>query len=196
MRNDKIKLMLYAFSLSMLASCTGNNSTTPYQNLVETGMASGKRNDSIFFGIYLGMPAKGFFAHCWELNKQGIFTDGKSNTAVMYKLHHNELKYPGSMHFYPEMRENKVAKMSVSFQYDGWAPWNKHLFSDSLLADVYILYKRWYPKGNPFIKVNDKEKGILYVKVDGNRRIIIGAKDDMEVKADYTDLFNESATGN
>jgi hypothetical protein len=81
--------------------------------------------------------------------------------------------------------------MRVSFQYDGWAPWNKQLYSDKLLPKVLELYKRWYPKGNPFLKIEDKKRGSIYVKVDGNRRIIIGRASDMAVRVDYTDLLVE-----
>ena len=79
----------------------------------------------------------------------------------------------------------------VTFQYDGWAPWNKHLFSDSLLQDVLQLYKKWYSKGNSFIEMKEPGKSTIYVKVDGNRRIVIGKKDDMVVKANYTNLITE-----
>ncbi|MEJ7680166.1 MAG: hypothetical protein WKG06_20360 [Segetibacter sp.] len=34
-------------------------------------------------------------------------------------------------------------------------------------------------------------KSTIYVKIDGNRRITIGKKDDMDVKVEYTDLLTE-----
>jgi hypothetical protein len=54
------------------------------------------------------------------------------------------------------------------------------------------LYQKWYPYGNPFIPIEDKKRGTIYVKVDGNRRITIGKFDEMQIKADYTDLLIES----
>ncbi|MBK5269422.1 MAG: hypothetical protein JJE22_00280, partial [Bacteroidia bacterium] len=74
---------------------------------------------------------------------------------------------------------------------NGWAPWNKHMYADSLLPDVLNLYKKWYSGGNSFIQIDDKEKGTIYVKVDGNRRITIGKYDDMIVKIDFTDMLVE-----
>lgn len=50
------------------------------------------------------------------------------------------------------------------------------------------ILERWYGKG--FIKMEDKERGVIYVKIDGNRQIVIGAKDDQFVKANFTDLTN------
>ena len=76
------------------------------------------------------MTSKEFYAHCWELNKQGVITDGLNNTSVLYKLD-SVLEYPASMFFYPDFYDNKISKMKVSFKYDSWAPWNRKLFSDS-----------------------------------------------------------------
>ena len=134
------------------------------------------------------MSNKAFFTYCWEMNKKGVFTDGKGNTAVMYKLNNNELKHPASLSFYPEFMDNKIFRLDVYFQYDGWAPWNKHLFSDSLLIDVVNLYKNWYPDGNSFIIIRDKVNGDVYVKVDGNRQIVISRFDDLQVYVEYKDL--------
>ena len=63
--------------------------------------------------------------------------------------------------------------------------------ADSLLPDVVSLCKRWYSEGNPFITVNDKAKGTLYVNVDGNRKIVIGKYDDVLVKVEFTDILIE-----
>ena len=161
-----------------------------YRALVDQGLAGGQRADSIFFGIHFGMSSKQFYMHCWEMNKKGLFTDGAGNTAVLYKMTKG-LKYPASMNFYPEFHRDVITRMGVSFRYDGWAPWNKHMLADSLKQDVLQLYQSWYPEGNPFIAIEDKGRGTIYVKVDGNRRIIIGSYDEAHVKVDYTDLFNE-----
>lgn len=151
-------------------------------------LAHGQRVDSLFFGIHLGMSSKQFYAHCWEMNKKGLFTDGENNTAVLYKLDNNELDHPASMNFYPAFYQDKLHNMRVTYNYDAWAPWNKHLFADSLQLKVLELYTAWYKGGNSFIKMEDKKRGTIYVKVDGNRRIIIGKYDDVRVKVDYSDL--------
>lgn len=158
-----------------------------YQQLVKKEAHSKKAND-LFLNISLGMPSKDFYLHCWNMNKKGLFEDGANNTSVLYKLPDSLMKHPTDMYFYPEFHQGKISGMWVRFQYAGWAPWNKALASDSLLPDVVQLYQRWYPAGNPFLKIEDEEKGTLYVKVDGNRRIIIGKYDDVQVKVDYTDL--------
>ena len=188
---DILNPLLLFFVIIAYISCNRDNSIKQYNRLVNSELASNKRVDSIFFDIKFGMTGKDFFAYCWEMNRKGLFTDGQSNTAVLYRLNHNELKYPASMNFYPEMDKNGINKMMVTFQYEGWAPWNKHLFSDSLVLDVLQLYKKWYSNGNSFIEIKEPGKSTIYVKVDGNRRIVIRKKDDMVVKADYTNLFTE-----
>jgi hypothetical protein len=170
----------------MMAGCS-ESGVDAYNSLLKKERAGNKRVNEIFMGISLGMSSKDFYLHCWEMNKKGLFFDGAGNTAVNYKLK-NELKHPADMNFYPEFSNGKVAGMWVKFQYAGWVPWNKKLDSDDLVEDVLGLYRKWYPGGNPFITIDDKERGTIYVKVDGNRRIIIGRFDDVQVKVDYTDL--------
>lgn len=184
--------IFFVLSATFFTACRRDKSVKQYNQLVESELSSTRRADSIFFGIYLGMTNKEFFIHCWDLNKKGLFTDGNNNTTVLYRLKNNELKFPASMNFYPEFNAGKINRMLVTFAYDSWAPWNKETFSEKLLLDVLNLYKKWYPQGNPFIEMVDKEKmQKIYVKVDGNRRIIIGSFDDRVVKADYTDLLVE-----
>jgi hypothetical protein len=161
-----------------------------YSRLVKKELAKGTRSDSLFMGIYLGMSSKEFYGHCWDLNKKGLFTNGSLNTTVLYKIP-TALRFPASMNFYPDFYEDKIFRMRVSFEYDGWAPWNRNRYADSLLPDVLQLYKKWYREGNDFIKIADKIRGVIYVKVDGNRRITIGRFDDQLVKVDYSDLLVE-----
>jgi hypothetical protein len=190
------KYYIYLFALAgVISVCSCSTPGEEYTKLVKKELAKGTRVDSLFMGISLGMTSKTFFGYCWEMNKKGIFTDGSNNTMVMYKMN-SELKYPASMNFYPDFYENKIYHMRVNFQYNGWAPWNKALYADSLLIDVLRLYKKWYAGGNEFIQITDKVKGTIYVKVDGNRRITIGKYDDMVVKADYTDLLVEEKQKN
>ncbi len=176
----------------VLISCTKKTAYEQYKNTVERELSSEQRVDSLFFGVYLGMSSKEFYGHCWEMNKEGLFTNGENNSTVLYKLNNGELSYPASMNFYPAFFKDEIYQMSASFEYDAWAPWNKHLHTDSLQPRVLELYKKWYSEGNPFISMKDEKRGTIYVKVDGNRRIIIGRYDERRVKVDYTDLWVEN----
>jgi len=182
----------------LLIGCKQETGFDKYKRQARQELASNKRVDSIFFGIYLGMPGKDFFMHCWEMNKRGIFTDGtdgKGNMYILYKLT-KELKYPASMNFYPAFNDSTIKSMKVLYQYEGWVPWNKSMNSDSLLPDVLSMYKKWYGSGNEFIEMDDKIKGPLYAKVDGNRRITITKADEVQVKVEFTDMLVENKTKN
>jgi hypothetical protein len=183
-------IFLFLFVGTVITSCN-NSGSAQYEQAVKRELASGKRVDTVFFGLYFGMTSKQFFTYCWQMSKQGVFTDGVNNQYVLYKLNNNELKHPASMNFYPDFQNDKIFRMRVLYQYDAWAPWNKQQYSDSLLQDVVHLYEKQYQKTNPFITITDKKRGTIYVKVDGNRRITIGRYNDAVVKADITDLVVE-----
>src|SRR3954468_23057067 len=73
-----------------LVVLTGCSKKSEYQEMEARELAKGIRRDSLFLGLKFGMTAKEFFAHCWQLNKQGLVMEGASNTTVLYKTH--ELK--------------------------------------------------------------------------------------------------------
>ena len=182
-----VKWLCLAMVLLLINSCKSD--TTKYDDLASRELATGIRKDSLFMGIRLGMTKKDFYIHCWDLNKKGIFTDGAGSMTVLYKMK-SELKHPATMNFFPDFQENKIFKMRVTFRYDAFAPWNKNMMADSLRTDVLNLYKKWYG-GNDFITVADSVKGTIFVKVDGNRRIVVGKHDEAQVKVVYTDLIEE-----
>jgi hypothetical protein len=159
-----------------------------YNSLVKKELDSKKKVDDIFFGIRLGMNSKDFYVHCWNKNKEGLFRDGAGNSSVLYELDSTQLKHAAEMNFYPEFKNGQIHKLWAKFRYKGWMPWNKELGSDKLLPDIVELYGRWYPGGNPFIKIADEQRRARYVKIDGNRQIMITVFDDTDVKAEYTDL--------
>lgn len=158
---------------------------TPYQAMVASELSRNERVDSLFLGIKLGMTRKEFYDHCWQLNKQQLVMQAPNNQAVHYDLP-AELNSPAYLRFYPLFHEDKIYEMPVSFTYSGWAPWNKALWSDSLLTDVKSLYEKWY--GDGFMTVHDQSGKKIYIKVDGNRQISLYKLDDQVVQAVFTDL--------
>ncbi|WP_336514995.1 hypothetical protein [Pollutibacter soli] len=177
--------------LLVLSGCSPKDPKAQYSDLVRSERAKNIRVDSIFFGYYFGMPRKEFYEHSWELNRKKKVMDGVNNIFIVYGLRENQLKEPGSMNFFPEFHQERIFKMRAEFAYDAWAPWNKKMYADSLLPDVVDYFETWFPGGNPFLEITDSVKGTIYVKVDGNRRIVIGRYDERIVKADFTDLTVE-----
>ena len=77
--------------------------------------------------------------------------------------------------------------MPVEFTYEGWAPWNEELTAEKLREDVVKLFEEWYDPG--FIEVTNEDKSqIVFVKMDGNRRIRIFKKHISVVRAEISDL--------
>jgi len=174
-------IFLMIFS-SVISGCTPK---AKYERKLRNELAKGVRYDSLFLGLYLGMPEKDFYIHCWELNKKGLIRQGSNNTTVEYRME-DELKYPGIMNFYPSFVESKIAEMPVKFTYAGWAPWNQKLSSDSLQLDVMQWIEKKY--GNRFMKVDHSKRGSAYIKLDGNRRITIFRENEMNVWAVFSDM--------
>ncbi len=158
-----------------------------YHQLVTKERRSGISNDTIFHGIYFGMSRDDFFAHCWELHKQGVFRQGSNNMTVEEFLSEG-LRYKTRMNFYPNFtEEGLIDEMPAHFMYEGWAPWNASHSADSLELDV-VQYLEKKHGGNPFIQVDVPNSSVdVFVKVDGSRQILL-KKDDNSVTAHYTKL--------
>jgi hypothetical protein len=157
-----------------------------YEKLEKRELASGRQVNELFLGLKLGMDQKTFFETCWDLNKQGKLTNGPSELSVEYRT---ELASgnPAKMRFYPKFEQDRIYMMPIEFTYEGWAPWNEELSAEKLRADVVKLFEEWYGPG--FIEVTNEDKSqIVYVKMDGNRRIRIFKKHISIVRAEISDL--------
>ncbi len=139
-----------------------------------------------FFGLELGMDRKTFFETCWELNKQGKLSNGPTELSVEYKAEMASGN-PARMRFYPKFEQDKIYLMPIEFSYEGWAPWNEELTVEKLREDVVKLMEEWYGPG--FIEVSNEDKSqIVFVKMDGNRRIRIFKKHISAVRVEISDL--------
>lgn len=157
-----------------------------YQKLEKKELGSGKTVNELFFGLELGMNRKAFFETCWELNKQGKLTNGPSELSIEYKAKMPSGN-PARMRFYPKFEQDKIYLMPVEFTYEGWAPWNEELTAEKLRADVVKLFEDWYGPG--FIEVTSEDKSqVVFVKMDGNRRIRIFKKHISIVRVEISDL--------
>jgi len=175
-------------TLLAMASCTKKSE---YDKLVEKELASNVKQDSLFLGIDFSMDSKEFYAHCWELNKQGVFTNGVGNMSVKYDLP-TQLNLPASMNFYPKFANDKIFELPVDFTYNDWALWKKETSNEVLLEDVKNMLEEWY--GGEFIEVESSDGTFkVLVKVDGNRRIRLWKRNVSTVRAIFTDLIDLQA---
>ena len=187
MKSNYIFLAICVIAFLSLANCSEK---AKYKRMVKAGIESGERHDTLFLGLWLGMSSEEFYKKCWDLNKEGLVKQGEGNTSVLYKMK-DELKTTVKVNFYPEFYNDKIYQMPVTFQYEGWSPWNKEFSGDTLHRDLLSVFERWYGKG--FMEVEKDMKGKAYVKIDGNRRISLykGMNADGIVWALYTDMSVE-----
>ena len=181
MNNYSLSQLYFFIVIILLVACSCEQKSE-YEQLVEREIDRGVRYDSLFLGYELGMEREVFFSHSWELNQQQKIT---GISQIEYQL--DNLSSSAKMTFFPEFRNDKIYRMPLEVQYKGWAPWNKDLFSDSLMVELVDVYENTYGPG--FIKTNDLDIGKeAWVKVDGNRRIAIYRKDDIKAIVEFLDL--------
>ena len=176
-------IVVLGIILPILAiSCS---SDMEYQELVEKELAQDARNDSLFLGYHFGMTRQEFFDHSWKLNSQKIVRDGKGGASIRYEV--EDLKFRAHKNFYPAFYDDKIYKMPVKYMYNGWAPWNRKYWADSLKKDVLANFRKRYP--NEFIEMTHPELDVpSHIMVDNNKRIAIYELNNQEVAVDYVDL--------
>ena len=178
-------LFVLQFSF-ILYSCEVN----PYLLLEKRELETGLVYDSLFLGVKFKMTSKEFYAHCWDLNKKEVITQGPSNNSVRFILQSKSTDGKIEMLFYPVFNNDTIYELNSTFSYIGWAPWNKNLFSDFLIEEVKEIMEEWY--GSNFITIkNSKNDKMLYATVNGNRRIAITIVDDSKVRVRFINLLVE-----
>jgi hypothetical protein len=183
-------LIVVLFAALAVASCSPRSQ---YDRRLARELRSGIRQDSLLLGLYLGMPEKEFYVHCWNLNKKGLIKQGATNTTVEYQLK-NQLNFPAVMDFYPKFNNGKISELPIKIKYLGWTPWNKKMSTDKLQKDILHWYEKIYGRG--FIRVVHPVRGAAYVKLDGNRRITIFRENELYVWVLFTDMLVKQGWNN
>ncbi|PHN03842.1 hypothetical protein [Flavilitoribacter nigricans] len=184
---NKVKYLMLLALLPFLISCSQQSE---YARAVEDELDSGVRHDTVLLGLYFGMPERDFYNTCWKLNQQGVIKEGYSNRTIYYEL--PGLQHHGFLDFFPIFKNGKIQSFTGFTMYTGWAPWNKEMWADKLIEDTRRLFESSYP-GNEFFPIRSPGRGKAYVKVDGNRRIVLYYTEDSKVEvliSDLTDLDN------
>lgn len=163
-----------------------------YDNLVKTEMASGERHEKLFFDFEFGQTRDKFYEQCWEMNKTNIISQGPKNKYVMYILEPGSVRDEENkieMLFYGIFDNEMIMRgMDFRFSYPKWSAWSDEYYSDKLIPSIQNYFNDKFP-GNDFITVPLKTVDQnSYVKVDGNRQILIYAADSKDVIVKLEDL--------
>jgi hypothetical protein len=167
-------------TILLFIACSGSE----YDQLVKRELDSGVVHDSLLFDLKMGQTKAYFLQSCWKLNQKGIISNGPGSTTVKYILPNTKEASQSNMTllFFGDFNEEKIMTgMDFQFYYNSWSLWNESLQAGQLVPVVMDTLKKWYP-GNDFIKVPLKGDSLhLFVKVDGNRRIIIPPVTDQQI---------------
>lgn len=135
--------------------------------------------DSIFFNIQFGMTRQAFYDTCWKLNKTENFVQGGNELSIQYEIQ-SELGLPVYMNFYPDFSEDRLYQMPVIFHYKSWAPWNRELYSDTLIVRLIQKLERDYDI--TFTKKKTDDGRPAYSNYTGPRKILVTIQDEQFVK--------------
>jgi len=156
-----------------------------YDRLVRSELQAGVVYEDLIFDMKMGQTDKDFFKKCWELNSQKLINQGPKNQFVRYVMKPQEI--PGEdeeveMLFYAIFDEDRIIRgMKKSYSYLSWAPWNKERHAPVLLEKLKKYYVSLYG-GNSFIEIDIDEANIKsYVKIDGNRQILMYTSNNKDV---------------
>ena len=196
MRFNFVKLNKLLFLLAILwstlwfASCESE-----YTKTVNSEAEKGIAKDSLVLGMSFGDTRQSFYDQCWKLNNKGLVTQGPNNKSVQYLLSSNDEDNnltAINMLFYGNFNEyDFMTGMDMEFSYKAWSPWNDDMSSKKLLPVIKDTLMNWFP-GNDFIPIkSDKVKLETLVKIDGNRQILVYAKDIKDVVVKIENLKNK-----
>ncbi len=176
-----------AACLVLLVSCKSE-----YDQYVRRELSSEIENDSLIFGMQIGQSKKDFFSICWELNKQKLISQGSGNLMARYLEPFDasqDSTLRKEMDFYGIFDKKDIMRgMNMVYRFTTWSPWTEERHSKFLAEHLMDVYLQDYP-GNEFITIDlDKTEYNAFVKIDGNRQILIYPINSKDVAVKIEDL--------
>jgi hypothetical protein len=173
-----MKNLLFYFTLSVLlflGACSAESTPkkNDYQLAVEQSLASGEQANGLVGGLSFGMNQATFFDYCQKQQKLGRMTDGADN---MVRVYVDSSAMPGQavLEFYPDFNEKGEINLLKGRLYSlQWSPWAPQFNASNLLQEGqdYLLEQL----GGAGFKQYESVKGNTFVKLDGNRRVVLYA---------------------
>jgi len=181
------QMILYLCITVGILSCQSE-----YDQYVKREMNSGVHHESLMFGLSFGQTKKEFYDTCWLLNKEQKLSQGPKNQYAMYIIEPHTINGEEDkieMLFYGIFDDDKILRgMDFQFSYPKWAVWNDDYHADELMTSLQQYYADLFP-GNDFIQVSLGQHDLYsYIKIDGNRQILMYPKDTKDVVVKIEDL--------
>lgn len=146
-------------------------------------------------GFQFGMTKDQYFDRCSVLNKEKIIVSGGRNFSpeqILVPKNQEEKKI--KMSFFGTFDNQRILNgFDIQFNFLGWSDWNIDYQSPVLLDQIKDSILTWFP-GNDFIQVKiDESVKTAYVKIDGNRRVVMYTMNSKDVVVKINNLFNPSS---
>jgi hypothetical protein len=164
------------FGLFSFSSCSENLS---YEEYVAVELSKGVYHDSLIYRIRFGMTYEEFDSYCLAMNKKKIFMPSHNGSAVRLRLQ-DGFDAPVYFDFFPTASVNKnISKLIASMTYQNFSYYDKKYEIDNLVPEAIAFFEKGYG-GNEFFAIPHENKLLkyMYVKIDGNRKIILSPSFD------------------
>ena len=196
MMNSRILSLLggsFVILALTVAGCEPN-----YEKVVREELRRGERYDSIVYGVRLGMSYDAFTRYCFAQNQRGVFKPNETGNAVQVAWAEG-FGFPVKFEFFPTEVTDKFAPIrayQASVRYRDYSLYNPEMTVENLLPETLAFFEQGYG-GRDFLRVPQDDPWVKYryVKVDGNRRIIIvptHSGDELTVQFQDLSPLNES----
>lgn len=185
-----MKINILSALLIVFTIACKNNKQPNLAVLEKQELATGVRHDSLFLGMYFGMPKEVFFEYCRGMNRQGLFNQG-TGLLVEYNVEDKDLPYPLLLSFFPELSQDVISEMTMYFSYKNLVLWKEEMSMDRLSKDVKKLMQKWLG-GHFFVTTLPGGKKV-FAQVSGNRRVIIEVEETLDntIKVTISDLSRQ-----
>lgn len=197
--NVKIELIKYInffslfgvlISLIFFSSCSEKVS---FEEYVEREISKGIRHDSLIYGIQFGMTDEEFKVYCFDMNRKKMFMPNQSGTAVRLELTEG-FGAPVHFEFFPVLESNgRITKLTASMNYRDFSYYDKKYAIENLIIEAKNKFVNGYG-GNKFFAIPHENKLLKYkyVKIDGNRKIVLNPNfDGTLLNIEFEDLNPE-----
>ena len=174
----------------IVAGACNNTAQVDYKKLVDEQRSSGLVDNRIVLDIGFGMSSQEFYDYCWQINKEGLASQGPKNRTVQVEI--EDLSKPGYMLFYPNFEDDKIVEMPILFGLHDWSPWNEESFGKEFIFEIRDLVEDWYSIELQLAIDTTGYPG--YIGINGNKKAALTVQDDQFVKLIVSDM-NHIAPG-
>jgi len=157
-------------------SCSGPVS---FEEYVKKELAREIRNDSLIYGIHFGMKNVEFRDYCTDMNRKKIFFPNPSGSAVRLNME-NGFESPVNFDFFPDFDScGGINKLNATLNYRDFSYYDESYAIENLIIEAKRNFEEGYG-GNKFLELPHEDKILKYryVKIDGNRKIVLSPSFD------------------